>query len=117
MSLHTDVARFYGDGAKYKAVWDRMNIISKNAKAIAAAVEAGQDPFAVPLDDTQSAAKPKAKGIPQLLHCFSDFVLCTLHILFRFASAICFLWFLVHLLILLRDLGEIRWRLYQVGYR
>ncbi|PVH77945.1 hypothetical protein DL98DRAFT_422919 [Cadophora sp. DSE1049] len=61
---YDDVARYYGDGAKYKSVWDRMNIINKNAKAIAAAVDAGQDPFAVPLDDTQTAAKSnKAQDI------------------------------------------------------
>ncbi|CZT53038.1 uncharacterized protein RSE6_14471 [Rhynchosporium secalis] len=52
-----EVGRFYGDGAKYKSVWGRMSVINKNAKAIAAAVEAGQDPFAVPLDDTQTSAK------------------------------------------------------------
>ncbi|KAK0124023.1 hypothetical protein ONS95_009009 [Cadophora gregata] len=61
---YDDVARYYGDGAKYKSVWDRMNIINKNAKAIAAAVDAGQDPFTVPLDDTQTTAKSqKAQDI------------------------------------------------------
>ncbi|KAG4439123.1 hypothetical protein IFR05_005410 [Cadophora sp. M221] len=61
---YDDVARYYGDGAKYKSVWDRMNIINKNAKAISAAVDAGQDPFAVPFDDTQTAAKSsKAQDI------------------------------------------------------
>ncbi|XMA09739.1 hypothetical protein WAI453_002530 [Rhynchosporium graminicola] len=59
-----EVGRFYGDGAKYKSVWGRMSVINKNAKAIAAAVEAGQDPFAVPLDDTQTSAKSdKTQGI------------------------------------------------------
>lgn len=80
----TDVARYYGDGAKYKSVWDRMNIINKNAKAISAAVEAGQDPFAVPLDDTQTAAKSnKSQGIHGCCDfCSWNSVFCTLHILF-----------------------------------
>ena len=89
-----DVARYYGDGAKYKSVWDRMNIINKNAKAIAAAVDAGQDPFAVPLDDTQTSAKSsKTKGTHgQLLFESSA------HRTFAF-SALAYQFYLVSLLI------------------
>ncbi|PMD37335.1 hypothetical protein L207DRAFT_74220 [Hyaloscypha variabilis F] len=49
---YDEVGRFYGDGAKYKSVWDRMNIINKNAKLLTDAVEAGRDPFKVELIDT-----------------------------------------------------------------
>jgi hypothetical protein len=56
--LITEVGRFYGDGAKYKAVWDRMNIMNKNAKLLMKAVEAGLDPFKVELID----ATPKGSG-------------------------------------------------------
>lgn len=75
-----DVARYYGDGAKYKSVWDRLNIINKNAKAIAAAVDAGQDPFAVPLDDTQTSASPPRLKVPTG-SCFSR-LLHIAHLLF-----------------------------------
>ncbi|CAL3970304.1 unnamed protein product [Diplocarpon coronariae] len=60
---YDDVGRFYGDGAKYKSVWDRMKIINKNAEAIAAAVEAGLDPFQVPLVDSMLAVKSKTPDI------------------------------------------------------
>jgi hypothetical protein len=55
--LNLEVGRFYGDGAKYKSVWDRMNIINKNAKLLTKAVEAGLDPFKVELIDATSKAQ------------------------------------------------------------
>ncbi|KAE9364597.1 hypothetical protein N431DRAFT_447767 [Stipitochalara longipes BDJ] len=54
---YDEVGRFYGDGAKYKSVWDRMSIINKNAKLLTKAVEAGLDPFKVELIDTTSKAQ------------------------------------------------------------
>ncbi|KAH8654136.1 hypothetical protein BGZ60DRAFT_386768 [Tricladium varicosporioides] len=55
-----EVARFYGDNSVYKSVWDRMNTISKHAKNLTAAVEAGQDPFTVPLIDSKGYSRTKA---------------------------------------------------------
>ncbi|PBP20182.1 hypothetical protein BUE80_DR009006 [Diplocarpon rosae] len=60
---YDDVGRFYGDGAKYKSIWDRMKIINKNAEAIAAALEAGLDPFQVPLVDSMQAVKSKTPDL------------------------------------------------------
>ncbi|TVY62724.1 hypothetical protein LSUE1_G006157 [Lachnellula suecica] len=60
ITLQIEVARFLGGGAKYKTVWDRMNQINKHAKHITAAVNAGQDPSTV---EVQDASKPKAQDI------------------------------------------------------
>ncbi|KAH6666957.1 hypothetical protein B0J14DRAFT_490240 [Halenospora varia] len=55
-----EIARFYGDDSAYKSVWDRMNTMSKHAKNLVAAVEAGQDPFTVPLVDSKGNSRAKA---------------------------------------------------------
>ncbi|PBP23364.1 hypothetical protein BUE80_DR005982 [Diplocarpon rosae] len=60
---YDDVGRFYGDGATYMSIWHRMKIIIKNAEAIAAAVEAGLDPFQVPLVDSGQAVKSKTPDL------------------------------------------------------
>jgi len=59
ITLQIDVARFLGGGAKYKTVWDRMNPYKAHAKLITAAVNAGQDPSTVEIQDV---GKPKAQG-------------------------------------------------------
>ena len=56
-----DVGRYYGGGAKYKSVWDRMNVINKHAKSLRSAVDAGLDPITVELNDTE-ATKSKNQG-------------------------------------------------------
>ncbi|CZR56747.1 uncharacterized protein PAC_06636 [Phialocephala subalpina] len=58
---YDEVGRYYGDGAKYKSVWDRMNQISKNAKVLRDAVDAGLDPFTMELNDAP-AGKSKPQG-------------------------------------------------------
>lgn len=58
-----------------------MTIINKNAKAISGAVESGGDPFAVRLDDTQSAVK--SKGIHGC--CVTSPLHTTQHLFLRFA--------------------------------
>jgi hypothetical protein len=57
--LNLEIGRFYQNGVKYKAVWDRMHVINKNAKLLTKAVEAGLDPFKVELSD---GAPVKAQG-------------------------------------------------------
>jgi hypothetical protein len=79
MLLILEVGRFYGDGARYKNVWDRMNIINKNAKLLTKAVEAGLDPFKVELID----ATPKAQGNKgRILHHCLSFAQSTVCLLF-----------------------------------
>jgi hypothetical protein len=56
-----EVGRFYGGGAKYKSVWDRMNQINKHAKTLRDAVEAGMDPINIELNE--NAQRGKTKGI------------------------------------------------------
>jgi hypothetical protein len=56
-----DVGRYYGGGAKYKSVWDRMTLINKHAKTLSAAVDAGMDPFDVELNDSE-AKQSKNQG-------------------------------------------------------
>jgi hypothetical protein len=100
-----DVGRYYGGGAKYKSVWDRMNLINKNAKSLKAAVDAGLDPITVDLIDAE-AGKSKNQGsgrslwnIPlslALAHCTISF----------------FLQLQIRLLIFGRHLEEIWWRLH-----
>lgn len=53
----SEVGKYYGHGTKYKSVWDRMSQINKNGKVLKAAVEAGQDPFKVPLTSLPSEGK------------------------------------------------------------
>ncbi|KAF4613410.1 hypothetical protein G7Y89_g15477 [Cudoniella acicularis] len=59
---YDEVARFYGGGTKYKSVWYRMTQINKHAKLLAAAVEQGNDPHAVELNDGPQG-KPRAQDI------------------------------------------------------
>ncbi|KAH8782157.1 hypothetical protein BGZ57DRAFT_926143 [Hyaloscypha finlandica] len=54
---YNEVARFWGDGIKYKSCWDRCNLMHKNAKLLRDAVEAGLDPFQVELIDAPSKAQ------------------------------------------------------------
>ena len=46
-----DVAKMYGGGKKYKGIWDAMNPINKNAKALKEAFDAGLDPITVDLTE------------------------------------------------------------------
>ena len=62
MHFESEVGKYYGDNAKYKSVWDRMNIVNKNAKLLTKAVEAGQDPFKVELLDSAQSGIPKGQG-------------------------------------------------------
>lgn len=54
MLANLEVARFWGDGVKYKSCWDRCSLMHKNAKLLRDAVEAGLDPFKVELIDAPS---------------------------------------------------------------
>jgi hypothetical protein len=60
--FNLEVGRFYGDGAKYKSVWNRMNIMNKNAELLRKAVKAGLDPFTVELHDALQSGTPKGRG-------------------------------------------------------
>jgi hypothetical protein len=59
----TEIARFYGDGANYKSVWNRFQTFILHSKAQTQAVNAGTDPYKVQfLDGTGGkAAKGKLK--------------------------------------------------------
>lgn len=46
-----EVGKKYGGGTKYKAVWDRMTQLKAYAKLINEAIQAGDDPITVELND------------------------------------------------------------------
>src|SRR5271168_3442135 len=60
--VRKEVAKLYGGGCKYKAVWDRMTQINKLGKALKEAYDGGQDPITVEINDNSRVAKPKAEG-------------------------------------------------------
>ena len=49
--LQPEVARKYGGGVTYKAVWGQINVIKKGAKSINDACAQGVDPITVNLGD------------------------------------------------------------------
>jgi hypothetical protein len=98
-----DVGRYYGGGAKYKSVWDRMNLINKNAKSLKAAVDAGLDPITVDLIDAE-AGKSKNQGSGRSL---SSIPLSLAHFTISFCLQL-----QIRLLIFGRHLEEIWWRLH-----
>jgi len=100
-----DVGRYYGGGAKYKSVWDRMNLINKNAKSLKAAVDAGLDPITVDLIDAE-AGKSKNQGSGRSLWSIPLSLA-----LANFTSSFC-LQLQIRLLIFGRHLEEIWWRLH-----
>ncbi|KAG9236712.1 hypothetical protein BJ875DRAFT_503184 [Amylocarpus encephaloides] len=57
-----EVAKFYGGGTKYKAVWDRMTKVNNFSELIHEAVDRGEDPMGVVLDDTALVPKAKSKA-------------------------------------------------------
>ena len=62
-SCFVEVARYLGGGVKYKQVWDQMNRMNQHAKALKAAVDNGNDPMNVELNDTAAqGGKSKGKG-------------------------------------------------------
>lgn len=56
-----DVAKYYGDGVKYKAIWDRMTLMKRHANSLKDAYDHGMDPHTVELKDSLGAT-PKSKG-------------------------------------------------------
>jgi hypothetical protein len=102
-----DVGRYYGGGAKYKSVWDRMNLINKNAKSLKAAVDAGLDPITVDLIDAE-AGKSKNQGSGRSLW---SIPLSLALPLAHFTIPFC-LQLQIRLLIFGRHLEEIWWRLH-----
>ncbi|RDL36409.1 uncharacterized protein BP5553_05761 [Venustampulla echinocandica] len=60
---YDEVGKYYGGGTTYKAVWGRMTQINKHAKLLATAVENGQDPIEIELNDKAQNGKPKAQDI------------------------------------------------------
>ena len=80
MLANLEVARFWGDGVKYKSCWDRCSLMHKNAKLLRDAVEAGLDPFKVELIDAPS----KVQGNKGKM--FIVLVICTEHRFFPFCE-------------------------------
>jgi hypothetical protein len=102
-----DVGRYYGGGAKYKSVWDRMNLINKNAKSLKAAVDAGLDPITVDLIDAE-AGKSKNQGSGcSLLSIPLSIALPLAHFTISFCLQL-----QIRLLIFGRHVEEIWWRLH-----
>ncbi|KAG0646543.1 hypothetical protein D0Z07_7656 [Hyphodiscus hymeniophilus] len=56
---YDEVSKYLGGGSNYKQVWDRMSRINKHAKTLRDAVDHGQDPMTVELNDTAQGGKPK----------------------------------------------------------
>jgi hypothetical protein len=86
ITLQIDVARFLGGGAKYKTVWDRMNPYKAHAKLITAAVNAGQDPSTVEVQDF----KPKAQGSDEQHFLFALILSPALGMICCFCVFVCF---------------------------
>ena len=57
----TEIAKYLGGGAKYKQVWDRMNLYKQASQVLKDAVSNGQDPMTVDLDTIQ-VGKSKSSG-------------------------------------------------------
>jgi hypothetical protein len=61
--LLLDVAKMFGGGTKYFAIWNQMKTFNENGQALREAFQRGEDPITVELSQSASrAGKPKAEG-------------------------------------------------------
>ncbi|TAQ86433.1 hypothetical protein B7494_g5243 [Chlorociboria aeruginascens] len=57
---YDEIAKYFGDGLKYKGAWNRLSIINRNAEALRSAVHAGIDPYTI---DINASPGIKSKGL------------------------------------------------------
>jgi hypothetical protein len=61
--LLLDVAKMFGGGTKYFAIWNQMKTFNENGQALREAFQRGEDPITVELSQSASrAGKPKVEG-------------------------------------------------------
>ena len=61
--LLPDVAKMFGGGTKYFAIWSQMKMFNENSQMLRDAFERGEDPITIQLSQSASrGGKPKAEG-------------------------------------------------------